>query len=112
MTRQCAISGKKAQSGHNVSHAQNKTKRRFLPNIQSVSLFSETLGYKVRLRATPRSVKTVEFQGGLDSWLAKKRLSQLQPALRQLKKRIEKRQKNAPAPTPQQDLTDKQQPPS
>ncbi|MBC6444146.1 MAG: 50S ribosomal protein L28 [Alphaproteobacteria bacterium GM202ARS2] len=94
MTRQCAISGKKAQSGNNVSHAHNKTRRRFLPNIQTVSLFSQTLGHKVRLKATPRSVKTIEFHGGLDSWLAKKSLAQLQPNLRQLKKRIEKRLKS------------------
>ena len=70
MSRRCMITGKGAQTGHRVSHAQNKTKHRFLPNIQEVSLFSEALSRWVKLRVSVHGLRTVEHMGGLDSYLA------------------------------------------
>jgi large subunit ribosomal protein L28 len=63
------ITGTKPMSGHNVSHANNKTKRRFLPNLQSTTLLSDALGELVRLRVTPRGIRTIEIKGGLDAFL-------------------------------------------
>ena len=56
-------------TGNNVSHANNKTKRRFLPNLQSTTLLSDALGQLVRLRVTPRGIRTIEIKGGLDAFL-------------------------------------------
>lgn len=69
MTRRCFISGKGAMSGNNVSHANNKTRRRFLPNLQAVSLLSETLGTTVTLRVSTRGLRSIEHNGGLDAFL-------------------------------------------
>ena len=64
MVKRCSITNKKPMSGNNVSHAVNKTKRRFLPNLQNVSFFSETLGKKIRLKVTSKGIKTVEKNRG------------------------------------------------
>jgi large subunit ribosomal protein L28 len=69
MTRRCMITGTKPMTGNNVSHANNKTKRRFLPNLQSTTLLSDALGELVRLRVTPRGIRTIEIKGGLDAFL-------------------------------------------
>ena len=69
MSRVCEITKKKPMSGHNVSHSEIKTKRRFLPNLQVVSFLSEILGTKVKMTVTSRGIKTVEANGGLDSYL-------------------------------------------
>jgi len=69
MTRRCELSGKSVQVGHIVSHANNKTKRRFLPNLQDTSVLSDALGHSVRLRLTPRAIRTLEHNGGLDAYL-------------------------------------------
>ena len=66
MARRCAVSGKSVMVGNNVSHANNKTKRTFRPNLQSVTLMSDTLGSKVRLRLTTHALRTIEHNGGLD----------------------------------------------
>ena len=92
MPKICPVTKKKVMSGHNVSHANNKTKRKFNINMQQVSLLSETLGRVVRMRLTPRGLRTVEFFGGIDAYLIKKTPSDLMPELRKLRKVIVKRQ--------------------
>jgi large subunit ribosomal protein L28 len=69
MARRCSLTGKGVQAGNNVSHANNKTRRRFLPNIQSRRLYSETLGRSVRLRIATNTLRTIEKRGGLDGFL-------------------------------------------
>ena len=71
MSKVCEISGKKPMSGNNVSHANNRTKRRFIPNLQNVKLYSGTLQKYINLNITVRTMKTVEKNGGLDSYLIK-----------------------------------------
>ncbi|WP_448577336.1 50S ribosomal protein L28 [Thermaurantiacus sp.] len=91
MSRICELTGKGRQIGHNVSHANNKTKRTFLPNLQNVSLLSETLGRRVRLRVSMNGLRSVEHVGGLDAWLLKTRESELSPKARRLKRELEKK---------------------
>ena len=69
MSRRCDISGKGVMTGNNVSHAHNKSRRRFLPNLQAVSLFSEALDKPVRLRVATSTLRTIEKRGGLDAYL-------------------------------------------
>ncbi len=69
MSRRCMVTGKGVMSGNNVSHAQNKTRRKFLPNVQDTSVFSESLGRKIKLRTTAAGLRTIEHNGGLDKWL-------------------------------------------
>ena len=69
MTRYCPITGKRPLSGHNVSHANNKTKRRFLPNLRRVSFYSDSLGRSVQLRVSTSGIRTVERKGGIDAFL-------------------------------------------
>ncbi|TXL73785.1 50S ribosomal protein L28 [Vineibacter terrae] len=99
MTRRCELSGKTVQVGNNVSHANNKTKRRFLPNLQVTSVLSDALGLPVRLRLTPRAIRTIEHNGGIDSYLLETNDSQLSPEMKTLKKRVRiakaKREKQA-----------------
>jgi len=65
----CDLTGKKYQSGNNVSHAKNRTKRRFLPNLQNISFVSEILGKKIQLKVAASTIRTVEKKGGLDEFL-------------------------------------------
>ena len=88
MVKKCSITNKKPMSGNNVSHAINKTKRRFLPNLQNVSFFSETLGKKIRLKVTSKGIKTVEKKGGIDSFLMSSKDSGLSPEVIKIKKVI------------------------
>ena len=69
MARRCTLTRKGVLTGNNVSHANNKTRRRFLPNLQSRRLFSETLGQTVRLRIAASTLRTIEKRGGLDGFL-------------------------------------------
>jgi large subunit ribosomal protein L28 len=92
MARRCAISGKGVQTGNNVSHANNKTRRRFLPNLQETSLLSDALGHQVRLRLTVHAIRTIEHNGGLDAFLLGTPNAKLPAEARQLKKRIAKAQ--------------------
>jgi large subunit ribosomal protein L28 len=69
MARRCAITGKGVQAGNNVSHANNKTRRRFLPNLQENSFFSDVLGTSIQIRLSTNGIRTVEHNGGLDSFL-------------------------------------------
>jgi large subunit ribosomal protein L28 len=91
MSRRCAISGKAVLYGNNVSHANNKSRRRFLPNLQETSFMSEALGRLVRLRLSTNAIRTVEFHGGLDAYLLATSSLKLTPELIRLKKIIQKR---------------------
>ena len=90
MTRRCELTGKAVITGNNVSHAHNKTRRRFLPNLQRTSLQSETLGQMVRLRITPHAMRTVDRKGGLDAFLLQAKDDKLSLNARRLKRRIAK----------------------
>jgi large subunit ribosomal protein L28 len=89
MARRCIITGKGVQVGNNVSHANNKTKRRFLPNLQSSAVLSDSLGHSVRLRLSTRAIRTIEHNGGLDAYLLDTPDSKLTPDARRLKRRVE-----------------------
>lgn len=89
MSRVCELSGKGVQYGHKVSHSNIKSKRRFLPNLQVSSVLSDALGATVRLRLTPRAIKTIEHNGGIDAYLAGTNDSKLTADMRALKRRIE-----------------------
>jgi large subunit ribosomal protein L28 len=90
MSRRCIVTGKGPLVGNNVSHANNKSKRRFLPNLQVTSLLSDVLRQSVRLRITSRGIKTVEHAGGLDAWLLKTPDAKLDLETKRLKKRVRK----------------------
>jgi large subunit ribosomal protein L28 len=90
MSRRCVVTGKGVQTGNKVSHANNKTKRRFLPNLQETSLFSESLGRDVRLRLSTNGIRTIEHKGGLDAWLVGAASDDLPSELKQVKKLIVK----------------------
>ena len=92
MTRRCDLMGTLPLSGQRKSHAENKTKRKFRPNLCNVTLLSDILGKKVRLRVTARALKTVEHRGGLDAYLVKARNEQLSPDCLKLKREIQKAQ--------------------
>ncbi len=97
MARRCPITRKGVQTGNNVSHAHNKTRRRFLPNLQMTSLMSEALGGPIRLRVTPHGVRTIEHKGGLDAFLLSTRDSKLSVEARRLKRRVKRAQARAAA---------------
>lgn len=97
MSRICELTGKGRQVGHNVSHANNKTKRTFLPNLQNVTLLSDTLGRGVRLRVSMNGLRSVEHVGGLDNWLIKTSDDKLSPRVLRLKREIVKKQAPAAA---------------
>ena len=97
MARRCPITRKGVQAGNNVSHAHNKTRRRFLPNLQQASLLSEALGGPVRLRVTPHGIRTIEHNGGLDAFLLGTRDSKLSVEARRLKRRVERARARAAA---------------
>ena len=89
MARRCMLTGKGVMTGNNVSHAHNKTKRRFLPNLRQQRVYSETLGESVRLRISAHALRTVEHRGGLDGVLLGAPDGELSGNLRRLKRRIE-----------------------
>ena len=91
MSRICELTGKGRQVGHNVSHANNKTKRVFLPNLQNVSLISEVLETTVKLRVSTHGLRSVEHNGGLDNWLIKTNDEKLSLKARRLKRDIVKK---------------------
>ena len=91
MSQRCELTGKGAQVGHKVSHSNHKTKRRFMPNLCNVTLMSEVLGRRVRLRISANAVKTVDHRGGLDAFLLKAQDEDLSLKARRLKKLIKKK---------------------
>ena len=90
MSRKCQLTGKNVMTGNNVSHANNKTKRRFLPNLQAVSLYSEKLSKKIKFRVAISTLRTVEKNGGIDNFLIKSKIEELSPIARKYKKHIQK----------------------
>ena len=92
MSRRCELTGKGVMVGNNVSHANNKTKRRFLPNLAEVSLTSEALGRTQRFRISAAALRTVDHRGGLDAFLARAKDAELSPRALQLKREIAKAQ--------------------
>ena len=92
MARRCELSGKVAQSGNNVSHAKNRSRRRFLPNLCDVTLMSEALGQEFKLRISAHALRSVEHRGGLDRYLAKARDPQLSLKAKRIKRKVEKAQ--------------------
>ena len=98
MSRRCEITGKGVLSGNNVSHANNKTRRRFLPNLQVTSLLSDTLGQSIRLRLSTRAIRTIEHNGGIDAFLLSTNASKLTDRGRELKRKVtQAKAKQAPA---------------
>lgn len=92
MSRRCELTGKGPMSGNNVSHAKNRTRRRFLPNLNDVSLMSETLGRTVKFKVSASALRTVDHRGGLDAFLAKAKDEELSPNALKVKKEIAKTQ--------------------
>ena len=90
MSRRCELTGKGPMSGNNVSHAKNRTRRRFLPNLQDVSLMSESLGRSFKLRISNAALRTVDHRGGLDAFFAKSKDAELSAAALKIKKDIAK----------------------
>jgi large subunit ribosomal protein L28 len=91
MSRRCDLTGKKPLVGHKVSHSNHKTKRRFLPNLQNVTLQSDVLGRSIRVRVSTNALRTVDHRGGLDSFLLKAKDAGLSPKMLILKKQIIKK---------------------
>ena len=90
MSRICELTGKGRQIGHNVSHANNKTKRVFLPNLQNVTLLSEKLDRSFKFRVSTHGLRSVEHNGGLDNWLLKTADDKLSPQARKIKRELKK----------------------
>ena len=91
MSRACELTGKAVMSGNNVSHANNKTRRVFRPNLVNVTLMSEALNQNVRLRISANALRSVEHRGGLDAFLLKANVAELSPKAVELKRQIEKK---------------------
>ncbi|MCK5444303.1 MAG: 50S ribosomal protein L28 [Rhodospirillaceae bacterium] len=90
MARKCGLTGRGVQTGNNVSHAKNRTRRRFLPNLQDVSLLSEALGQSVRMRICASTIRTVEHNGGLDAYLLGTTNRKLTDEAKKLKRRVQR----------------------
>ena len=90
MARRCGITGKGVLTGNNVSHANNRSRRRFLPNIQDASILSDALGMPIRLKLSTRAIRSIEHNGGLDTFLLKTSDTKLTDEAVRLKKKIKK----------------------
>jgi large subunit ribosomal protein L28 len=97
MTRRCELTGKLPMAGQRRSHAENKTKRVFRPNLVNVTLMSDVLGRKIKLRVSAHGLKSVEHRGGLDAFLAASKAEDLSADLAKMKREIAKKQAEAPA---------------
>ncbi|TPW27311.1 50S ribosomal protein L28 [Pararhizobium mangrovi] len=91
MSRICELTGKGIMSGNNVSHANNKSRRKFVPNLNHVTLMSEALGQRYRLRVSSAALRSVEHRGGLDAFLMKAKENELSMRARLLKRQIAKK---------------------
>jgi large subunit ribosomal protein L28 len=91
MSRVCELSGKGPMSGNTISHANNKTRRRFLPNLNEVTLLSDILGQSFRLRISSHALRTVDHRGGLDAFLAAEKEDNLSSRALKIKREIEKK---------------------
>ena len=90
MSRVCELTGKGPMSGNNISHANNKTRRRFLPNLNDVTMISDVLGQSFKLRVSAAALRTVDHRGGLDAFLAKAKDEELSANALKIKKEITK----------------------
>lgn len=97
MARRCSVTGKGTQFGNNVSHANNKNRRRFQPNLQDTSLLSDALGSLVRLRLSVHAIRSIEHKGGLDAFLLDAKDAVLSDDARRVKRRIAKATEKAQA---------------
>ena len=88
MARRCELTGKGVMTGNNVSHALNRTRRRFLPNLVNVTLLSDVLGRSVKLRISAHALRTVEHRGGLDAFLLKANDDELSTNAQNLKREV------------------------
>jgi large subunit ribosomal protein L28 len=91
MARRCELTGKAVQSGNNVSHAKNRTRRRFLPNLCDVTLLSDTLGREFKLRISAHALRSVEHRGGLDAFLTKAPETDLSLKAKRIKREVAKK---------------------
>ncbi|MCU0828333.1 MAG: 50S ribosomal protein L28 [Tabrizicola sp.] len=92
MSRVCELTGKGPMSGNTISHANNKTRRRFLPNLNEVTLISDVLGQSFKFRVTAAALRSVDHRGGLDAYLAKAKDEELSANALKIKKDIAKAQ--------------------
>ena len=92
MSRVCELSGKGPMSGNTVSHAKNRNRRRFLPNLNDVTLISDVLGQSFSLRISAAALRTVDHRGGFDAFLAKAKDDELSAKALKIKKEVEKAQ--------------------
>ena len=98
MSRRCELTGKGVLTGNNVSHANNKTRRRFLPNLCNVSLLSDALGKKISLKVSAQALRTVEYKGGLDEFLLKAKDNVLSDRALKVKQLIKQAKSESTAP--------------
>ena len=91
MARRCELTGKGVLTGNNVSHAHNKTRRRFLPNLNKVTLISDALGESIRFRISSNALRTVEHRGGLDAFLLQQADADLSDKALKIKRRVKKK---------------------
>lgn len=97
MARRCSVTGKGVMAGNNVSHANNKSRRRFLPNLQAATLLSDVLGRPVRLRLTASTIRSIEHKGGLDAYLLNTANTRLTEEAQRIKRQIKRTQVAAKA---------------
>ena len=97
MARRCELTGKAVQAGNNVSHANNKTRRRFLPNLCRVTLISDALGRAVKMRVTAAALRSVEHRGGLDAFLLKAKDDELSAQAKLIKREIFRQSSGQPS---------------
>jgi large subunit ribosomal protein L28 len=95
MSRVCELTGKGPMSGNTISHANNKSRRRFLPNLNEVTMISDVLGQSFKFRVTAAALRSVDHRGGLDAYLAKAKDDELSAAALKIKKDIAKAQASA-----------------
>ena len=98
MSRRCELTGVGPMVGHNVSHSNIKTKRRFLPSLRTTALQSEALGQSFRLRITNAALRTLDYKGGLDAFLVKASDDDLSLRARRIKKQVKAKLNAASAP--------------
>lgn len=91
MSRKCELTGKAVMTGNNVSHANNKTRRRFLPNLMNVTLLSDALNQRIRLRVSASALRTVEHRGGLDAFLMKEKEGNLSTKAALVRRQVAKK---------------------
>jgi large subunit ribosomal protein L28 len=91
MAWRCELTGKDRQIGHKVSHSNRKTKRQFKPNLLNITLMSDALGRRVRLRVSANALRTVDHRGGFDAFLLKAKDAELSPRVLELKRQVVKK---------------------